>query len=67
MIEIAQRTIQPLVMIEDRPSAIYIERCPKLLRDARKIDIFAVKLPVVVMERVQRAEVVNARERASKY
>ena len=39
-------------MIEDRPSAIYIERRSEFLRDARKIDIFAVKLPVAVMEGV---------------
>src|SRR3982074_2207601 len=52
MIETAQRTIEPLVMIEDRASAIYIERCSKLLRNARQIDIFAAKLAVVVMEGV---------------
>ena len=52
MIETAQRTIEPLVMIEDRASAIYIERCSKLLRNARQIDVFAAKLPVVVMKGV---------------
>ena len=52
MIETAQSPVQPLVMIEDRAGAIYIERCSKLRRDARQIDIFAVKLPVVVMEGV---------------
>ena len=52
MIETAQRTVEPLVMIEDRASAVHIERCSKLLRNARQIDIFAAKIAVVVMERV---------------
>ncbi len=56
MIQWRNGGIKPLVMIENRPGAIYVERRPKFLRDPRKIDIFAVKLAVAVMERMHCAK-----------
>ena len=52
MIERRERGVETAVMIENRPGAIYIERRPEFLLDARKIDIFAVKFAVVVMKRM---------------
>ena len=52
MIDIAQRAIEPLVMIEDCPGAINVERRSKFVGHARKIDIFSVKFPVAVMKRM---------------
>jgi hypothetical protein len=37
-------------MIENRARTIYIERRPKFLRYAGKIDIFAVELALAVMK-----------------
>ena len=54
MIERRERGIEPPVMIEDCSRAIYIERRAKFLRDARKIDIFAMELAVAVVERMHR-------------
>ena len=56
MIEWRNGGIEPLVMIENCFRAIDIERRSKFLRDPRKIDIFAVKLTVAVMERVHCAK-----------
>ena len=56
MIERRNGGIEPLVMIENCSRAIDIERRPKFLRDLRKIDIFAVKLTVPVMERMHRTK-----------
>ena len=39
-------------MIENCSGAIDIERRPKLLRHAGKIDIFAVKLAITIMKRM---------------
>lgn len=60
MIEITERGIEALVMIEDGAGAIYIKRRPKFLRDPGKIDIFAVKLAIAVMERMHLISVAAA-------
>lgn len=50
MIERAKSGIEPAVMIQNRAGAINIQRRPEFLGDTCKIDIFAVKTAVVVME-----------------
>ncbi len=57
MIQRGERGIEPCVMIENCPRAVDVKRRAKFLGDARKIDIFTVKLAVAVMEKMHVATV----------
>jgi hypothetical protein len=50
MINRRERGIQPRVVIENRSRAVNISRGAKFLGYARKIDIFAMKLAVPIVE-----------------
>jgi hypothetical protein len=52
MIKRRERGIEPRVVIKNCSRAVNIEWRPKLVGYARKIDIFAVKCVVAVMETV---------------
>ena len=54
-----ERGIESAVMIENRSRAVHVERRPKFLRDPRKIDIFAIKLPFAVMKRMHYANAIR--------
>ncbi len=54
MIERRECGVEPAVMIENRARAVDIKRRPKLFGDARKIDIFAMKLAVAITKRMHK-------------
>ena len=52
VIDLAQRRIEPSVVIENRARAVDIERRAIFLRDAFEIHAFAMQAAVVIMKRV---------------
>ena len=52
MIERGERSIETAIMIENRACTVNIEWRPELLSNARKIDSFAVEMPVAIMKKM---------------
>jgi hypothetical protein len=52
MIERGERGIEPCVVIKNCPRAVNVQRRAKFLGYALKIDIFTVKAPVAIMEKM---------------
>ena len=57
MIDLAQSSIEPAIMIENRARAIDVKRCPKFFGDANEIDLLAMKPIILVMEGMHGASV----------
>ena len=52
MIQRAERSIQARVVINNRPSAVNIDRGAKFGRDTGEIDVLAIEMPVAIVEKM---------------
>ena len=60
VVDLAERRVEPAVVIENRAGAVDVERRSIFLRDAFQIHVFAMESAVVVMKRVHASGCVGA-------